>query len=64
MKVFVIFGSIEFTGGNAYVYSVNDAAFMEEDAIERVADTHGWDYLMPHYYDGQTIFHKFHKETK
>jgi hypothetical protein len=62
MKVFVIFGSIEFTGGAAYVYDVKHATFVEEDAIEGEADKHGWDYLMPHYYDGQIIFHKFHKE--
>ena len=63
MKVFVIFGSIEFTGGNAYVYDVKQASFLAEGDIESEADKHGWDYLMPHYYDGQTIFHKYHKET-
>ena len=64
MKVFAIFGTIEFVDGNAYVHDVKMADFMEEDEIERGANKYGLDYLMPHYYDGQIIFNKYHKERQ
>ena len=34
MRVFAIFGNIEFVDGNAYVHDVKSSAFMEEDVIE------------------------------
>ena len=62
MRVFAIFGNIEFVDGNAFVHDVKSSAFMEENAIEFEADKRGWDYILPHYYDGQIIFSKYHKE--
>jgi len=63
MKIFVIFGCIEFTDGIAYVYETQHAEFIEEDDAEKRADELKCDWLAPHYYGGETIFHKFHKET-
>jgi hypothetical protein len=63
MKVFVIFGSIEFTGGVAYVWETKSASFMDVDDVEEAARKLDCDCLIPHYFDGKTIFGKLHKET-
>ena len=66
MRVFVIFGDIEFTdarGKVALVHRVNHADFVEEQAIEQVARLYdNCDYIEPHYFDGEIIFAKYHKE--
>ena len=66
MKVFVIFGDIEFLDDDehtALVHNVHHADFVEEQAIEQVARL--WDncdYIEPHYYNGRITFMQYHKE--
>ena len=62
MKVFVIFGTIEFIDDTAYIHHVEDSGFMDERDIESIALAHDADYVIPHYYDGSIVFTKFHKE--
>ena len=62
MKVFVIFGVIEFIEDIAYVQETKHAAFMQTDEIEAEAIRRGDDWLTPHYYGGEVIFQKYHKE--
>lgn len=66
MKVFAIFGIIEFLDdyeSTALVRVTNHCAFMEEDEVEDFALKHGWDYLTPHYHLGRITFMQYHKET-
>jgi hypothetical protein len=63
MKVFVIFGLIEFIDGDAYVRTTEHSGFYSEDNIERNAREMDMDYIMPHYFDGCIIFNKLHKDT-
>jgi hypothetical protein len=64
MKVFAIFGTIEFIDDEtAYVRESKHAAFMDEEQVEQYALNTDCDYIMPHYYAGRIIFTKFHKEN-
>ena len=66
MKVFVIFGDIEFLDdyeSTALIRKTHSCAFMPEYAIEEHAFRHGWDYIMPHYHMGRITFMQFHKES-
>ena len=66
MRVFAIFGTIEFLNDDedtALVRSVDSSAFMQEDDVEGFADQLGMDYIMPHYYLGRITFMQFHKEN-
>jgi hypothetical protein len=63
MKVFVIFGLIEFIDGDAYIRTTEHSGFYSEDNIERNAREMDMDYITPHYFSGRIIFNKFQKET-
>ena len=63
MKVFVIFGLIEFIDGDAYIRKTEHSGFYSEENIERTAREMDMDYITPHYFSGRTIFNKFQKET-
>ena len=66
MRVFVIFGVIEYTdarGKVALVQSVDHATHMFEEQVDNYALNLGLDYIMPHYFDGEIIFAKYHKES-
>jgi hypothetical protein len=66
MRVFVIFGTIEFLDDDehtALVHSVDHATHMFEGQIENYARSIDKDYLMPHYYNGRITFVQFHKES-
>jgi hypothetical protein len=78
MKTFVIFGDIEFLEDDAHfgdiefledyarialVHNVQHSGFYGNDELGEVADKYGGDYLVPHYFDGDIIFIKYHKET-
>jgi hypothetical protein len=67
MKRFVIFGHIEATDAQGTVllmHNVEHAGFYSADELEAIdLDQYGGDYILPHYFDGQIIFAKFHKET-
>ena len=62
MKVFVIFGLIEFIGGDAYVRTTEHSGFYSEDRAIDEARNLDMDYIMPHYFDGRVIFNKLHEE--
>lgn len=67
MKAFVIFGDIEFfndaRGKAALVRNVQHSGFCESADLAELADQHGGDYLVPHYFDGEITFMQYHKET-
>ena len=66
MKVFVIFGDIEFLDdyeNTALVRKTHSCAFMPEAEVEDHAIKQGWDYLTPHYFNGRITFMQYHKET-
>jgi hypothetical protein len=63
MKVFALFGVIEFIDGDAYVRTTESAAFMPEDDIPKFAREIDCDYIVPHYFDGRIIFNKLQKES-
>ena len=63
MKVFVIFGLIEFIDGDAYVRVTEHSGFYTEDSIERTAKQMDMDYIVPHHFDGRIIFNKLQKES-
>ena len=63
MRVFAIFGDIEFIDGDAYVRNTQSCAFMPEDEIVDFAEMNDWDYLMPHYFNGRITFMQYHKES-
>ena len=67
MKVFVIFGDIEFLAdeyeNTALVHNVQHAGFYGDDDVEEAAEQYGGDYLVPHYFDGRITFMQYHKET-
>ena len=66
MRVFVIFGNIEFLDDDehtALVHSTDYTMFMLEGEIEDMAKRLNRDYLMPHYYNGRITFVQFHKES-
>jgi hypothetical protein len=66
MKAFVIFGDIEFWDNAlckvALVHNVLHSGFYGDDELGELADKHGGDYLVPHYYDGQITFMQYNKE--
>lgn len=65
MRVFVIFGTIEFLHDDentALVHGTHSSGFMDEDTIEGYATEHDLDYLMPHYYNGRITFMQYHTE--
>lgn len=66
MKVFVVFGTIEFLQDDehtALVHNTNSAGFMHEEDIERMAERDGNDYIVPHYYNGRITFVQYHEEN-
>lgn len=65
MKVFAIFGTIEFLHDDedtALVHNAQHAAFMDEEQVEQYARNTDCDYLMPHYYNGRITFMQYHTE--
>jgi len=66
MKVFAIFGTIEFLDDDehtALVHSVDHAEIVEEHEIEHIAKVFdNCDYITPHYYLGRITFMQYHKE--
>ncbi len=67
MKVFVIFGDIDFLDDYEYTALIrkthSSGWFMGEEAAEDHAVKQGWDYIMPHYHMGRITFMQYHKET-
>jgi hypothetical protein len=67
MKVFVIFGTIEFLDDDehtALIHGTQYADMVAEQAIEKIAKLYDdCDYIMPHYYTGRITFMQYHKET-
>lgn len=66
MRVFAIFGDIEIIdarGKVALVSNTHSCAFTDEETIKDYAKQQGVDFILPHYFDGQIIFAKYHKET-
>lgn len=63
MKVFVIFGSIEFIDGDAYVRTTEHSGMYWDDKVEESARLLDMDYIVPHYFDGRIIFNKLQKES-
>ena len=63
MKTFVIFGDIEFIDEVALVHRVEHAGFYDDAELAETADKQSNDYVVPHYFDGQIVFVKYHKET-
>jgi L-ascorbate metabolism protein UlaG (beta-lactamase superfamily) len=67
MKVFVIFGNIDFLQDDEYtalVLETKTAGFMHEEDIERMAEREGYDYIVPHHYNGRITFVQYHEETE
>lgn len=65
MRVFAIFGDIEFLDdyeNTALVRKTHSSAFMDEETIEGYALEQGYDYIMPHYFNGRITFMQYHKE--
>ena len=63
MKVFVIFGVIEFIDGDAYVRTTEHSGFYTEDRVDAEARNLDMDYIVPHHFDGRIIFNKLQKES-
>lgn len=63
MKVFAIFGVIEFVHGDAYVRKTEHSGFYNEDRVEESARLLDMDYIVPHHFDGRIIFNKLQKES-
>ena len=66
MKVFAIFGDIEFLNdyeNTALIRKTHSSGFMDEDKVENHAIKNGLDYLTPHYHDGRITFMQYHKES-
>jgi len=61
MKKFVLVGDIEFIDGTAYVRRVAYGAYYSEEGL-RILDSLGYNYILPHYYEGRIVFDQFHKE--
>ena len=61
MKVFVLVGDIVFTDDTAYVRKVAYGAHISNRDLS-VLDSLGYDYILPHYYEGRIVFDQFHKE--
>jgi hypothetical protein len=62
MKVFVIFGNIDFVDGDAHVHTTEHAGFYDEVNIHRNAKDMDMNYLVPHHFAGRIIFTKYQKE--
>ena len=58
---FILVGDIEFIDGTAYVRRIAYGAHLTDLAIEGL-DSLGYDYILPHYYEGRIVFDQFHKE--
>jgi hypothetical protein len=61
MNLFVLVGDIEFIDGTAYVRRVAYGAHISNRDLS-VLDSLGYDYILPHYYEGRIVFDQFHKE--
>ena len=59
--VFVLVGDIVFTDDTAYVRKVAYGAHISNRDLS-VLDSLGYDYILPHYYEGRIVFDQFHKE--
>jgi hypothetical protein len=63
MKAFVMFGDMEFFGGGCLIHRVLHTEVMNLDDIEgKALDLGGWDYVIPHHFDGTITFMKHGKE--
>lgn len=62
MKVFAIFGTIEFIDGDAYVRTTEHSGMYWEDKVEESARLLDMDYIIPHYFNGRITFMQYHKE--
>jgi len=66
MKVFAIFGTIEFLHdmfNTALIHNVQHADMVDEQAIEQIAKLYdNCDYITPHYYNGRITFMQYHTE--
>lgn len=60
MMVFVLVGDIVFTDDTAYVRKVAYGAHISNRDLS-VLDSLGYDYILPHYYEGRIVFDQFHK---
>ena len=61
MKVFVLVGDIVFTDDTAYVRKVAYGAHISNRDLS-VLDSLGYDYILPHYYEGRIVFDQYHDE--
>ena len=59
--VFVLVGDIVFTDDTAYVRKVAYGAHISNRDLS-VLDSLGYDYILPHYYEGRIVFDQFHKK--
>jgi hypothetical protein len=63
MKVFVIFGDIEFfENDTAYIRKTEHSGFYSEDKVADEARNLDMDYITPHHFAGRIIFTKYQKE--
>jgi hypothetical protein len=63
MKVFVIFGLIEYPDNEtAYIRKTEHSGFYSEDRVADEARNLDMDYIIPHYFAGRIIFTKYQKE--
>jgi hypothetical protein len=66
MKVFAIFGTIEFLDDDentALIHNVQHADMVDEQAIEQIAKLYdNCDYITPHHYNGRITFMQYHTE--
>jgi hypothetical protein len=66
MKVFVIFGDIEFLDdyeNTALIRKTHSSGLLDEETIEALAMRDDCDYITPHYYNGHITFMQYHKES-
>jgi len=61
MNLFVLVGDIVFTDDTAYVRKIAYGAHISSRDLS-VLDSLGYDYILPHYYEGRIVFDQYHKE--
>ena len=59
--VFVLVGDIVFTDDTAYVRKIAYGAHISNRDLS-VLDSLGYDYILPHYYEGRIVFDQHPKE--
>ena len=58
---FMLVGDIEFIDGSAYVRRIAYGEHISDGQLG-VLDNFGYDYILPHYYEGRIVFDQYHKE--